>query len=342
MIGPLRLRSDNFTPPTRTPWGGTKIPTRYKAGVLTGPASGVVGESWEISVEPSFPSRVHGTDRLLADHIAQDPTAWLGPEVCAAYGGQTPLLVKLLDTSDNLSVQVHPAMDDPALGPDESGKPESWIVLEADPGAGIYLGLRDGVDRATVQDCLTARGRLDELLNFVPCSPGDCFVIDAGTVHAIGAGMTLLEPQHVAPGKRGLTYRYWDWNRLYDEHGKRSPNGSPRELHVERSLAVTRYDATGPAFVERCRSRPKPLSPSPVEHVLLLRSAYFEAESLRGAGAATLQVPSMTGVTVLTGQIEVAGVAASAGQSLVVPACMGRVTLTLQPDTYLIATRSRA
>ncbi len=306
----------------------------------------MVGESWEISVEPSFPSAAMGDSTLLRDLISADPLGWLGSAVSQAYGGQTPLLVKLLDTADNLSVQVHPAMDDPALAEDESGKPESWIVLEARPGAGIYLGLREGVGRAEVEACLQARGPLDRLLNFVPCKPGDAFVIGAGTVHAIGAGITLLEPQHVAPGKRGLTYRFWDWNRLYDANGVRSPNGQPRQLHVERSLAVTNFAATGEAFVASCRAQSTPLSDGAVRHVRLLRSQWFEAESARGAGPLNVSLGgTMTGLTVLAGvvRIDTAGgtISVPRGQSAVVPARLGQIRLRLE-DAHCIMTRSRA
>src|SRR5690606_5724972 len=131
---------------------------------------------------------------------------------------------------------------DPALGPGESGKPEAWVVLEADAGAGLYLGFREGVHRADVERCIAAGGALDALMNFVPVTAGDAFVIEAGTPHAIGRGLTLLEPQFVAPGCTGITYRYWDWNRRYDAAGALDPAGAPRALHLARSLDVTRWD----------------------------------------------------------------------------------------------------
>lgn len=294
-------------------------------------------------MEPSFPSRTVGGDKL-ADLIAAAPIAWLGAKVATAYGGQTPLLVKLLDTADHLSVQVHPAMDDPCLGPDESGKPESWIVLEAEPGAGIYMGLRDGVTRGAVEACLRAHGPLDELLNFVPCQPGDAFVIEAGTVHAIGAGMTLLEPQHVAPGKRGLTYRFWDWNRLYDNSGRRSAAGRPRELHVERSLAVASFQATGDAFVSSCRATPELLGSGCVSHTRLLRGPYFEAESAEGTGRIEVALDTLTGLTTLSGAVNVdcgdTALEIRMGQSAALPGWPRTASLTLR-DAHCILTRSR-
>ncbi|MFW5920995.1 MAG: class I mannose-6-phosphate isomerase, partial [Polyangiales bacterium] len=239
---PLLLRADNFTPPTRTPWGGTRILSRYKADAPLDPdraAYPVVGESWEISVEPDFPSRIDGTGELLSDVV-----------------GSTALLVKLLDAAEPLSVQIHPSDDYEALAQDESGKPESWYVLEAEPGAGLYLGLREGVDRERMREALESEADVSELLGFVPVATGDFFVIDAGTAHAIGPGITLVEPQRVLPGRRGLTYRYWDWNRHYDETGRPDDHGKPRTLHVREALDVTAWDAPREdALLERIRLR---------------------------------------------------------------------------------------
>lgn len=282
---PLTLRPDNFTPPQRTPWGGTKIVERYKAALLgdEGSAPRIVGESWEVSVEPDFPAKVVLNDKHapgatdyarleldLAELVAGAPKHFLGAEQSERFGGLA-LLVKLLDAAENLSVQIHPRDDDPALAADESGKPETWYILEAEEGAGLYLGFRDGVGRDDVESKIAAGGDLSELLFFVPVKQGDFFVIDAGTPHAIGAGVTLLEPQRVLPGKRGLTYRYWDWNRTYDAEGRRADDGSPRELHLQRALEVTNWD--GPredALVARIRSRCPPiaLADFPVRTVL--------------------------------------------------------------------------
>lgn len=321
-LRPLLLRPDNFTPPTRTPWGGRKIMERYKPGVDS--EARVVGESWEVSVEPSFPSVIEDSELTLAQVIARDPRGWLGKAVAKRYGGQTPLLIKLLDADDNLSVQVHPAEDDPALGPQESGKPESWLVLEAEPGAGLYLGFREGVGRREVEGCLREGGRLDALMNFVPVQSGDAFVIQAGTAHAIGRGVTLVEPQHVTPGRCGVTYRFWDWNRLYDDLGRRSPQGKPRALHLERSLEVTCWDAPGgEAFVQSCRARPRVLRAGGLERAKLLKMPWFEVERLRGTGLRELRAGTMSAVVCVGGEavIKQKGfeIPMLAGRSAVVP-----------------------
>ncbi|HZO12702.1 MAG TPA: type I phosphomannose isomerase catalytic subunit [Polyangiaceae bacterium] len=332
---PEKLRPDNFTPPTRTPWGGTRILERYKAG-LGIQAQGAVGESWEVSVEPSFPSRLVSRDETLASLIARDPSAWLGRPA-----EQTPLLVKLLDAADNLSVQVHPADGDPALAPDESGKPEAWIVLDADPGAGLYLGFREGVGRREVEACIASGGALDALMNFVVVKPGEAFLIDAGTPHAIGRGLTLLEPQHVAPDKRGVTYRFWDWNRRYDSEGRLDSHGKPRELHVERSLDVTDWNAPrGAAFVDRCRAARKALEP---HRDRCVSWPWFDVERWYGTGTLSLTVDSLHAIVCLGGHVRIVTGAGSLalrmGESGVVPAAAVDVELS---DALVFATYQRA
>ncbi len=347
---PRGLSPDNFTPPSRTPWGGRRIRAHYKAGLPLSAGDPVVGESWEVSVEPSFPSRVGETDELLSELIARNPEGWLGKS-SARHQGQTPLLVKLIDTADRLSVQVHPRDDDPALGPDESGKPEAWIVLEADEGAGIYLGFADGVGRDEVARCLEGGGALDQLMTFVPVAAGDAFVIAAGTPHAIGAGITLIEPQFVRPGRRGLTYRFWDWNRRYDRQGRPAALGAPRELHVARSLAVTRWEAPrGEAFVDSCRAEPRELQVAAGDDGVLqgdrvIDWPWFVVDRWRGTGkAAWLAEGTMLAVTCTAGSVVVEGdtgvLALRRGESGVVPACARALELEARDgDAFVVRVR---
>lgn len=255
---PLMPLPDNFTPPTRTPWGGIKILGKYKRNVPIRREKrySVVGESWEISADPAAPCQFCfnlGTETLLIDLIQLldlFPETILGEKVTAKFEGQNPILVKLLDAADHLSVQVHPSDSYAGLGPDESGKPESWYILEAEPGGGLFFGLKEGVSEIELQQAIEQRKDVSHYLNFVEVKPGDFFVIAAGTIHAIGAGVTLIEPQKIASKKSGKTYRIWDWNRLYDERGNVSPAGKPRELHIEDSLRVIDFDAPrGEAFI---------------------------------------------------------------------------------------------
>lgn len=313
---PALLNCDNWTPPTRTPWGGTRIPEHFKAGLCA--AIGVVGESWELSLDPAFPSRFED-GRLLSEVLAEEPEVWLGRH---AKERSSPMLIKLLDAAQNLSVQVHPADDAPWLGPNESGKPEAWVVLGRAVGAGIWLGLRDGVTREDLAAALVAGEDLRWALNFVPVEVGDAFVIEAGTVHAVGEGVTLLEPQLVRPGRTGVTYRFWDWGRRYDREGRLDPAGEPRTLHIERSLMATRWDGLrGEAFVESCRRRACVVGEGDIrhEHVLDLHEMRLERWSGRGRGEVEGRDTFMA-VVVTDGAVVVGGVRARMGQTLAIPA----------------------
>jgi mannose-6-phosphate isomerase len=135
-------------------------------------------------------------------------------------GGEFPLLVKILFPADKLSVQVHP--DDAqakAMG-ETRGKTECWYVLEAEPGATVALGLKPGVGAKEVAASVES-GTMETLLEHVPVSVGDMLFVDAGTVHAIGPGVVLLETQQTSD----VTYRLYDYGR-------------PRELHLEKGLQV--------------------------------------------------------------------------------------------------------
>jgi mannose-6-phosphate isomerase len=348
---PLLLRADNFTPPQRTPWGGTRVLRDLKASapLTQGKAAyACVGESWELSVEPDFPSYVDDAavrgaqPRTLASVIAEDPSAFLGREARHGQAG-TALLVKLIDTADELSVQIHPTDDYAALAPGEAGKPESWYVVSREPGAGLYLGLADGVTRDALASALAAGADLTPLLGFAPVDPGDFFLIEAGTPHAIGRGIVLVEPQHVAPGKRGLTYRYWDWNRRYDARGVLDPRGEPRALHVEHALAVTRWDAPrGTAFAESVRLRAgEPDLRAPANLTRLagphggLPSAWLDVARLAGTGElAWPAADALVGLTVVAGSVTLVDARGrrtrvERGRSAALPACIGELRLHL-------------
>ena len=244
-LRPHLLTADNFTPAARTPWGGRRIVAQYKAGlgIARELAEQPVGEAWELSFGPELPSRT--TEGMwLRDLVLSDRERHLGRE---ARHGASALLVKWLDADDDLSVQIHPAVDDPNLAPEETGKPECWYVVACAPGAGLYLGLEPGVDADRMRRALTASEDVSKLLRFQPVTPGDFYLLPPGLPHAVGKGVTLVEPQYVAPGKKGVTLRYWDWNRRYDAQGRRDPGGAARELHVERALQVTEWQKSSDA-----------------------------------------------------------------------------------------------
>jgi mannose-6-phosphate isomerase len=319
----------------RTPWGGTRIASHYKREHLSDAPPSVVGESWEVSIEPDFPALLADGTSLRA-YIEAAPSAVLGREHARGRSG-TALLVKLLDTAQPLSVQIHPGDDYAGLLPGECGKPESWYVVEREEGAGLYLGFHPGVEEFDVREALEQGRSLEPLMRFFPVEPGDFFVIDAGMPHAIGAGITLIEPQHVLPGKRGVTYRYWDWNRRYDATGSPSQQGAPRPLHVEDALAVTdwaRFQRSN--FVEHIRMRTAPvdLAAKPAVSVLLgahgLPNTFLSVSRLCGTGPAELPYQDcLQSITVLAGSVRIAEMTVARGRSGVVPACAADLPLVL-------------
>ncbi len=276
-----------------------------------------MGESWELSVEPDFPSGLAmpvggaqpaGQTLTLSHLIEQAPEGFLGSDRAAEWGS-TGLLVKLLDAASRLSLQIHPSGDDPSLGPGESGKQEVWVILHAEPGAGVHLGLAEGVDETLLRSTLQQGRDLGALLNFVEVLPGDVLVIDAGIPHAVGAGITLIEPQRVLPGRRGVTYRYWDWDRRYDARGRLDQAGASRPLQLEQALSATRWDGPrGSELVEGLRSRHGPGElEGPAQRKDLLSDMDFPwvgVERLVGTGRVHLPPRArLRGLTVIEGRL---------------------------------------
>ena len=347
----IRLRPDNFTPPSRTPWGGTRLMQRYKHALgIAMPAGATVGESWELSVSEEFHSLAETGERL-GELLARDPEAALGDEACAGRAA-TALLVKWLDAGDNLSVQIHPEDDYPGLEPGEGGKLEAWYVVARAPGAGLFLGFRPGVDERALVAAIDQAADVSALMEFVPAEPGDFVLLEPGTPHAVGRGVTLIEPQCVVPGRRGTTYRYWDWNRRYAADGTLDPAGKPRVLHLAHALAVTRWDrATDPAWLASRRARlgwPDARGAARVElmcgaapHAVLASSALRVAR-LCGTGAARLPAwNALRALTVIEGEVVLGAgrdaLAVAEGCSAAVPAVAGELALELQQAHAIVA-----
>ena len=347
---PLLLQPDNFTSPARTPWGGRRIVGTYKAalGLAPGLREQAVGEAWELSLGPELPSRTED-GRWLHELVAADPQGYLGDE---AGAGSSALLVKWLDADEPLSVQIHPAPDDPKLAPSETGKPECWYIVARSEGAGLYLGLRPGVTAARMREALDGGADVSQLLTFVPVEAGDFYLLQPGMPHAVGPGVTLVEPQYVAPGRRGVTLRYWDWNRRYDEHGKPDALGRGRELHVDRALEVTDWINTsdpGWLVAQRCRlpglaldaaARCETLCDS--AHGAPVRSQYLRAARVFGSGR--VQLPdwhTLRALTVIDGELELRGAFGSLrvarGRTAALPAGLGVIDCDVSRGHALVS-----
>ena len=186
-----------------------------------------VSECWELSVRDNDSSIIaSGKDKgkLLSEVINKED---IGP-VMDRFP-YFPLLIKLIDAKENLSIQVHPS-DDYALKYENSfGKSEMWHIISADESSGLYVGLNKDYSKKDIKKALE-EGTILECLNFFKVKPGDTFVINPGTIHAIGKGVRLIEIQQ----NSNLTYRLYDYNRV-------DSNGNPRELHINKALEVINY-----------------------------------------------------------------------------------------------------
>ena len=203
-------------------WGGT-----YFKKFNKGTSLDRVSECWELSVRDNDSSIIaSGKDegKRLVDVLTKED---IGP-VMERFP-YFPLLIKLIDAKENLSVQVHPS-DDYALKYEQSfGKSEMWHIISADEGSGLYVGLNRDYTKEDIEKALK-EGTILECLNFFKVKPGDTFVINPGTIHAIGAGVRLIEIQQ----NSNLTYRLYDYNRV-------DKDGNPRELHIKKALDVIDY-----------------------------------------------------------------------------------------------------
>ena len=235
---PVLLRADLFTSLARTPWAGRKIAQTIKAGIVKD-KNCAIGESWEISTDPQMPSTVKNSQQTLAAIIAEYPREMLSDFLIAKNHLDCQILIKLINADFPLSLQVHPRDGDVHLKPNECGKPESWLILEADKGAGVYFGFSKARTTEELRILLTANKFSKEDLQFIPVSKYDYFDIPEGVPHVVATGTIVFEPQRILPHKSGKTYRMWDWNRKYDASGALDmAHGFERELHIAESLEL--------------------------------------------------------------------------------------------------------
>ena len=172
-----------------------------------------IGELWEVS--------------RLANMSSQSSAGELDKILDSS---ELPYLVKYIDTSDNLSVQVHPDDSYARKVEQSSGKTECWLILEAHENSGIYLGFKPNIEKGQFAKALDKGEDITSLLNFYPVKTGMFVTVPAGTIHAIGRGVLLLETQQSS----GLTYRIWDWNR-------KDNTGKSRTLHIAKALDVLNF-----------------------------------------------------------------------------------------------------
>lgn len=213
-------------------WGGSSLVSRYhKKGDL----SVKYGESWELSAISDYLSVV-SNGFLAGNNIEELIEVYMGDltgdAVFEKFGNEFPLLIKLIEARDDISIQVHPDNTIARERHNAYGKTEMWYILEAEKNAKIYTGFKENITKDMYLNALKS-GEIPKLLNVESPQPGDTFFTPAGKIHAIGAGILLVEIQQTSD----ITYRIYDW-------GRKDSNGKPRELHNNIALDAIDFKAS--------------------------------------------------------------------------------------------------
>ncbi len=293
-------------------WGGSRIPSLFNRNQPVG----IYAESWELSDRPEGMSHVSNgvlKGESLAALVKQFGVRLLGRGV---KPGAFPLLVKLIDAKERLSIQVHPDDERAAQGIGEA-KTEAWHILEGPAGAQVFAGLKAGVNEASFLKAQKSN-QLESTLQAVPVTTGDTIFIPGGRVHAICEGLMILEVQQ----NSNTTYRVYDWGRV-------DKAGNPRELHLEQALKVIRWSDPAPVKTVPSITHDKP----GIKVTQLVTSPYFTMEQIEitapfcvhhdGAsfhalftGKDDIQVMCETGITPVP-----------RGRTVLIPASLDRYTL---------------
>lgn len=294
-------------------WGGSRLKTEYfKKSTLD-----KVAESWELSCHKDGVSIIKNgrfEGESLPEFLRKHPE-YAGTR--AKRFEQFPLLIKLIDAADNLSVQVHPDNEYAMRVEGEYGKTEMWYIVEAEPGAELIYGFQRPLSEAEFAAHI-GQGTLLDVVNRVPVQPGDVFFIEAGTLHGIGKGILIAEIQQ----NSNTTYRVFDYGRV-------GADGRPRELHVEKALEVTKREVpacTGKAVGERQMF-------DGYASTLLSSCSYFNVMALDIEEEAVLYADeeSFHSLLVLDGELELdfgfGSLGLIKGDSVFVPAALGEYAL---------------
>lgn len=300
-------------------WGGRELENRY--GRALPRAEVPYGESWEVS------------DRAEAMSVVTGPVEWEGKTLGQLWqgarekifgaslentSGPFPLLLKILDARDRLSIQVHPPAE---VAPELGGEPktEMWYIADAVPGAVLYVGLEPGVTRADFEAGI-AEGKTEDQVHRILVSTGDFIFIPSGRLHAIGAGLLIYEIQQ----NSDTTYRVFDWNRV-------GLDGKPRELHVEESLRCIDFADVAPGMGLR-------------NGETLVECPEFTVEEWslpEGAGRPANSEGEFAIVTVVTGRVACGSREFTAGDFFLVPACAegaGRELVSREGEAVVLVT----
>ncbi|UCD73897.1 MAG: class I mannose-6-phosphate isomerase [Phycisphaerales bacterium] len=306
-------------------WGGRALESLGKAL----PPDVRIGESWELA---DLPDSIEGGRSVIANGplagqtlqqaIAHHPEATIGAASLTSEGG-FPLLIKYLDARENLSVQVHPPESYVREHPEAHLKSEAWVVIEAEPGAVIYKGVKPGLSAEVLARHLQEQTIVEDLIA-VPVNTGDCHYLPCGTCHALGGGIVVAEIQTPSD----TTFRLYDWGR------------TDRQLHIEQALACIDF-ASEPA--------PQPTSPPPIEAddlriQRLVKTTFFEIERFDALKqtrfeAVTSGMPEVWMILTGAGRLDcrdISGVRLLPGTTTLLPAGLAGTFAHLEPATSFL------
>ncbi|GAB5492918.1 MAG: class I mannose-6-phosphate isomerase [Phototrophicaceae bacterium] len=279
-------------------WGGRKLASELGKDLLD---DAPYGESWELHDTSIIVNGVHA-GKNVADLIMLYGTNLIGEGFDPAEG--LPLLVKLLDANDWLSVQVHPN-DEQAreLEGDPRGKTEAWIILATDPHAKLVIGMQSGTSPQEMAEAIR-NNTIESMLEYAEVKAGDVLYMPANTVHAIGPGILLYEVQQSS----NITYRLYDWGRM-------GLDGQPRDLHIEKGVQVSNLD-TLPDVTQPKGS-------------MMVKGSYFQTERhiIEGLGIDLTTEGAFHAITCIDGSVRIEHpsdiVELALGQTALIPASLG-------------------
>lgn len=301
-------------------WGGEKLRTKYGKETDVTP----LAESWELSVHPDGCSIIDGGkyDGKPLDWYIKAHVGCLGTR---CKSNELPVLIKLIDAADNLSVQVHPDDVQAKEWENQNGKTEMWYVIQADRNAKMTCGVKQDLTKAELERAV-AENCVEELLNTVPSHKGDVFFVEAGTIHAIGKGNVIAEIQQ----NSNVTYRLYDYGRI-------GTDGKPRELHIDKGVKAANCKKTEPRCIPMCSDGTR----------LLGSCAYFAVKELKLSGSKSLcaDEKSYHALVVTEGELTVAAEGntqiVKTGETVFIPADMGEYTLTGKATVLLTTNRPK-
>ena len=288
-------------------WGGQKLRTEYgKETDMT-----TLAESWELSCHPDGQSTIVGGvyDRKPLEEYIKENKGCLGT-LCKS--DELPILIKLIDAQDNLSVQVHPDDKMAKELENQNGKTEMWYVVQADKGAKMTCGVKKDITKEVLKESIK-NSTVEELLNTVPSEKGDVFFVEAGTIHAIGKGNVIAEIQQ----NSNVTYRLYDYGRIGND-------GKPRDLHIDKGVVASQCKKSVARKIPTCSDGTK----------LLGSCEYFAVKEIKLSGSKSFVADekSYHALLVTDGEADLRAKddtqKINLGETVFIPANMGEYTLT--------------